>query len=174
MGINPTASPAEFTFGDPTLNADQRLTMYYNGKAQRLWFKGDFDPTQATNVNLQSLEALVPVNRAQRAIHPVGDAFDNRIPQTLADGTTRLTPVTDVVSWNPRAFFKGPGAWNVDTSLFKNFPIRESMKVRFTADFFNVFNHPNDQNPNTATGLQDLSTQPNDPRIIQFSLRFEW
>jgi hypothetical protein len=62
----------------------------------------------------------------------------------------------------------------VDFSLFKNFSITERFKARFTADFFNIFNHPNDNDPNATTGLQDLSTQPNEPRIIQFSLRFDW
>ena len=41
---------------------------------------------------------------------------------------------------------------------------------KITNDFFNAFNHPIDNVPNASTGLQDLSTQTNDPRIIQFSL----
>ena len=96
-----SVNASEYVFGNPVLNADQQLTMYYNGRPQRLWFKGDFDPTKATNVNLQALQALVPVDRSQRAIHPVGTAFDNRVTQTLANGTTRLTSITDTVSWNP-------------------------------------------------------------------------
>jgi hypothetical protein len=86
----------------------------------------------------------------------------------------RLTPITDTVSWNARAFFMGPRNWNTDASVFKNFRFTESANLRFTADFFNVFNHPNNNNPNNATGLIDLSTQANDPRIIQFSLRLSF
>ena len=59
-------------------------------------------------------------------------------------------------------------------SLFKNFAFTETAKLRFTADFFNAFNHPINLNPNAGTGLQDMSQQANDPRIIQMSLRFEW
>jgi len=44
------------------------------------------------------------------------------------------------------------------------------MKIRFTADFFNVFNHPTNNSPNSSTGLIDLSTQANSPRLMQFSL----
>ncbi|HPT28752.1 MAG TPA: hypothetical protein PLZ95_20190, partial [Bryobacteraceae bacterium] len=80
----------------------------------------------------------------------------------------------ETVSWNSRAFMKGPGAWNADISAFKNFTITEAVKLRFTADFFNAFNHPNDASPNATTGLQDLTTQTNDPRTIQFSLRLSW
>ena len=68
----------------------------------------------------------------------------------------------------------GSGAWNTDISVFKNFKIREVANLRFTADFFNAFNHPNDIDPDSTTGLQDLSKQLNDPRIIQFSLRLDW
>jgi hypothetical protein len=65
------------------------------------------------------------------------------------------------------------------SSIFKNFRIKERVETRFTADFFNVFNHPNDVGPgqagfNAITGLQDLGRQWNDPRTIQFSLRVEW
>ena len=50
-------------------------------------------------------------------------------------------------------------------------PLGERRHLQFRADVFNVLNHPNNGNPNSATGLQDLSTQTNEPRIIQFSLR---
>jgi len=114
------------------------------------------------------------VNRADRVLHPLGANFNNQIPQLLRDGTVRLTTMTDNVSWNARNFFRGPGAWNADASLFKNFVFKERYRLRFTADFFNFLNHPLDNEPNATTGLQDLSTQPNAPRIIQFSLRFQW
>ncbi len=165
---------SRFLFGDPTLEADERLEMNIFGRSQRLWFQGDFDPTLATNVDQAKLQALVPVNRGERVLRPLGRNFDNRIEQRLADGTIRETPITDMVNWNARNFFRGPGAWNQDLSIFKTIPITERIRTRVTADFFNVFNHPVDDAPNNTTGLQDLSRQSNDPRIIQFSLRVEW
>jgi hypothetical protein len=83
-----------------------------------------------------------------------------------------MTSITDNVNWNSKNFFRGPGNWGLDFSVFKNFTITEDMKLRFTADFFNMLNHPNDIDPNATTGLQDLSRSNNEPRIIQFSLRF--
>jgi hypothetical protein len=170
MGV----SSGLYMFGDPTLSADQRLTMNIFGRKQRLWFRGDFDPTLATGVDQNALQKLVPADRSQRVLRPVGADFTNRVAQVLADGTVRLTTITDNVNWNARNFFRGPGAWNEDLSVFKNFQISERLKLRFTGDFFNAFNHPNDVNPSGSTGLQDLSIQANDPRIIQFSLRLEW
>lgn len=169
-----SVSSDKYLFGDPTLSKDQRLTMTIFGSRQRLWFKGDFDPTEATDVDAVKLQALVPVDRSQRVLRPLGPGFDNRLPQQLADGTIRFTSVADMVNWNARAFFLGPVQWNQDFSVFKYFDITERVKARFTADFFNVFNHPNDERPDPATGLQDLTQQSNDPRIIQFSLRLEF
>lgn len=82
--------------------------------------------------------------------------------------------ISDLFSWNPQNFFLGPRSWNEDLSMFKYFDITERVKLRVTSDFFNFFNHPNDLNPNSTTGLIDLSQQSNDPRIIQFSARLEW
>lgn len=164
-----------YLFGDPTLSADERLEMNIFGRRQRLWFRGDFPVELATNVDQAKLQQLVPLDRSQRVLKPVGDRFNNQIPQLLrATGAVRYTTITDMVNWNARNFYRGPGAWNLDFSVFKHFSLTERVKFRFTADFFNVFNHPNDVNPNDTTGLQDLSVQANEPRIIQFSLRVSW
>jgi hypothetical protein len=46
----------------------------------------------------------------------------------------------------------GPGYFDTDVSLQKNFPISESMRFQFRADFLNVFNHPNFNAPGTSCG----------------------
>lgn len=189
MGVNTSSSglPAnsEYLFGNPVLNSNQQLDLNIFGHNQQLWFKGDFDPTQATSVSLSQLEQLVPVDRSQRALHPVGSNFSNLVLVKLANGQIVETSVTDNFTWNPGYFFLSPGAWNQDLSLFKYFEIKERLRLRFTSDFFNVFNHPvfylpgslnsnGTSNLNTNTGLLNLSKQVNDPRIIQFSLRLEF
>ncbi len=166
-----SVSGSEYLFGNPSLSGDQQLTLTLNGRSQRLYFAGDFDPRLATNVDQAKLQALIPVDRNARTLHPLGTAFDNRLPVTLANGTIRLTPITDTVNWNSRAFILGPKNRNMDSSVFKSFSFSERVKLRVTADLFNVLNHPNNGNPNATTGLQDLSQQSNEPRIIQFSMR---
>ena len=68
----------------------------------------------------------------------------------------------------------GPGfyAWNV--GLFKNFLLTERWRVQFRAEFFNVFNRANFNNPNTS--LNNLTnfgtiTSAGDPRIGQLALK---
>jgi hypothetical protein len=47
-----------------------------------------------------------------------------------------------------RGSFRGPALYDVDTSLFKRIPIRESVTLQFRAEVFNVFNHANFAFPN--------------------------
>jgi hypothetical protein len=68
----------------------------------------------------------------------------------------------------------GPRNWNLDLSIFKHFHVSEHVKVRVTADFFNVFNHPSDPDPNSTTGLVNLGIQIEEPRTLQLSLRLDW
>ena len=48
------------------------------------------------------------------------------------------------------AILDGPAFKNLDFSLFKNFPIRESVKIQFRAEMFNLFNSPNFNPPNST------------------------
>jgi hypothetical protein len=174
-GLWKNVNSQRYLFGDPTLDKSERLELTFGGRQQVVFFKGDFNPEAATGVDQAALQRLVPSDRGQRTLRPLNpDRGDNSLPQVLGDGSIRFTNINDNVSWNPRNFFLGAGEWNVDLSLFKTFQISEDMNVRFTADFFNAFNTPMDPDPDQTSGLQDLGRQTNQPRIIQFSLRFSW
>ncbi len=45
----------------------------------------------------------------------------------------------------------GPGFWNFDFGVTKNFAVTERVKLQFRTEFFNLFNHPNFENPRNAT-----------------------
>jgi hypothetical protein len=68
----------------------------------------------------------------------------------------------------------GPGFWGIDAALSRAFPIRERQTVEIRAEAFNITNsmHPNAPtvNTNTNTFGQILSAQ--DPRIMQFAMKF--
>jgi hypothetical protein len=78
-----------------------------------------------------------------------------------------------------RNTYRGPFQQNWDVSLIKNFSLTEHQKIRFTSDFFNVWNHPVFSNPaftdiqNPAGFGQIISTE-NNPRILQFSLTWSF
>jgi hypothetical protein len=71
-----------------------------------------------------------------------------------------------------RNILEGPGFSMIDFSVFKNTAITESVSLRFTADFFNVLNHPNYSNPNATSGR--ITSTASDPRLIQFGARLEF
>jgi hypothetical protein len=75
-----------------------------------------------------------------------------------------------------RAFFHGPGLNNWDFALHKNTAIREGMALQFRAEFFNIFNHAQFNNPNGnfASSQFGYVTSARDPRIGQMSLKFLW
>ncbi len=47
-----------------------------------------------------------------------------------------------------RNAFRGPGWFDIDTSLYKNINITERLRFQFGASAYNILNHPNFQNPN--------------------------
>jgi hypothetical protein len=68
----------------------------------------------------------------------------------------------------------GPGRINVDYSLFKDFAISERWKLQFRTEFFNLFNTPQFDLPNTAIGNTNAGTITRivgNPRQVQFGLR---
>ena len=73
----------------------------------------------------------------------------------------------------PRFSFYGPGIENWDTSLMRNFPIRERLRLQFRGEFYNTFNHPNFKNPNTTLGniTYGKITSDNGPRNMELALR---
>ena len=69
--------------------------------------------------------------------------------------------------------------------LQKNFPITETMRIQFRADFLNIFNHPNFNAPGTSCGIRKtdnscaaaplamgLITNTQDARQMEFALKF--
>lgn len=50
-----------------------------------------------------------------------------------------------------RNVFTGPGYWNLDLGVSKNFDLTERLKLQFRAEAFNALNHPNFDNPVNAS-----------------------
>jgi hypothetical protein len=78
-----------------------------------------------------------------------------------------------------RGVYTGPGLADLDFSVTKNTVIRESLRLQFRAEFFNILNHPNFAAPNTtvfsgtsynaSAGL--ITSTATTSRQIQFGLK---
>ena len=74
--------------------------------------------------------------------------FQNGCPGGRAVNPNAFAPAVDangnqVVGDAPRNLVRGFGAWQMDVSVRREFPIYDRMKLQFRAEAFNVFNHPN-------------------------------
>jgi Carboxypeptidase regulatory-like domain len=73
---------------------------------------------------------------------------------------------------------RGPGYWNVDFGLAKNFAVDDERYITFRVEAFNLFNHPNFaiqagsadmSNPTTFGRIQNTFSAP---RIVELVLKF--
>jgi hypothetical protein len=73
-----------------------------------------------------------------------------------------------------RRFFSGPGINNWDMALRKIVPIHEQYSLEFRAEFFNLINHAQFNNPsgNQSSASFGQVTSARDPRIGQVAMRF--
>jgi hypothetical protein len=67
----------------------------------------------------------------------------------------------------------GPGSFTWDMGIFKNFPFRDRYRVQFRAEFFNILNHANFNNPSASVtaGAFGSITSAADPRIGQLAMK---
>lgn len=77
-----------------------------------------------------------------------------------------------------RNIITGPGFWNVDWALLKNFkmPRSDSHRLPFRTDAINVFNHPDCNNPSASLINPDtfgnITSTVNRARPLQLGLRY--
>ncbi len=106
--------------------------------------------------------------------------FDPVNPSTTCDPVNNPNFCTTYFGNLGRNAFRGPYQQNWDFSLLKTFHLTERYNLRFTTDFFNIWNHANFANP----AINDVETigapgspfgkifsTVGTPRLIQFSLR---
>ena len=96
-------------------------------------FLGGFDP------NLGIIQEGIQIPAIQRGDH-------NNVSPRLGYGTAVKNP------------FRGPGYWNLDTSLAKTQKFTERVSAEFRAEIFNIFNHPNFAQPGTSLNSCTLSS----------------
>ena len=76
-----------------------------------------------------------------------------------------------------RNTLRGPGAVNLDLSLFRDFPITERIKLQFRAESFNFTNTPHFDNPTNnfnSAAFMRITSAVADQRTFRFGLRTTW
>jgi hypothetical protein len=110
-------------------------------------------------------------------------AFAEPIPISPSSCTVNGCPAPTLANLGdmPTSPIRGPGRNNWNTSIFKNFRIREKITAQFRAEAYNTFNHTqfsgvdntityNAAGVNTRASTGNI-TSARDPRYMQFALR---
>jgi hypothetical protein len=105
-------------------------------------------------------------------------------PGRYFDPNAFIAPLANTYGNAPRNFLQGPGIAETDLSLAKKFLLTEKFNLQFKAEFFNLFNRTNLNNPNpvvltsatsgpspTAGVITSTSTSS---RQVQFGLKLLW
>lgn len=149
----------------------------------KLWFNGFIQPNIYNGKNSSGAAcAGTPTITGMPADYtpyesPVNvscTASDNNKPVKLNNGTTvqvAYNPGPSGVNPFSHTILSGPIRWYADASLFKVFPIHDSVSFRLNVDAFNVFNVQGYVNPDPLTGIQNLQSRANNPRTLQLSGR---
>ncbi len=174
--------------GEPyTINSGSATGNFTNaGKQTRAELRGPLPPSQVQ---------LVP-----SILGPVVFNVTDLDPQTNCRqvvGTNSFFCIPEPGNFGMgRNAVQGPGFWNFDFGILKRFSLTERVNVQFRAEFFNLFNHVNFENPrNASEGSPTLTSslfgqtccitssvpssstiiatgEPN--RVIQFALKLQF
>lgn len=79
----------------------------------------------------------------------------------------------------PRRYFSGPGMFNTDLVLQRDFQIRETKSLQFRVETFNIFNHTQFFGPTAVNGDVDNPlfghvVNAASPRLIQVAAKFQF
>ena len=71
---------------------------------------------------------------------------------------------------------RGPGWYNLDSSVFKNFALRGDANLQFRAEAFNTLNNPQFAQPSNLNyenpvAFSEITALRNGPRLLQFALK---
>lgn len=94
--------------------------------------------------------------------------FDTALTRANAPGT---------FGNSPRNFLRGPSSFNIDSSLMKDFALREGLKLQLRGEFFNLLNNVNLNSPGTnvsAPANFGIITGAGSPRILQVGARMSF
>ncbi len=92
------------------------------------------------------------------------------------DTTSVAAPAQFTFGNAGRALFTGPGLFNLDMSLLKNFAITERWNIQFRVESFNVVNRANFEDPNTVLGAPGFGVigAARPARSVQLGLRLSF
>src|SRR6202043_3377012 len=98
--------------------------------------------------------------------------------------TVFSVPAVGTLGDPSKVLIRGPGLNQWDISLFKDFPIRERLRMQLRSEFYNALNHTQFSAINASAQFNPSGAQVNtqfgqytaaqNPRIIQLAVRLQF
>jgi hypothetical protein len=112
----------------------------------------------------------------QRPVQVLEDPYLDRNSFNYLNPSAFVQPEPGTFGNIRRANVQAPGTWQLDMGLTRIFQIRESQKLEFKAEGFNVTNSLRKMNPNTTLSNNTFGqiTSASDARIVQFALKYSF
>lgn len=156
---------------------------WFNGFVSPFLTNNPCGPSLISGIPSGTLPYQTPINMDPGTVTCKGTSasasnsnfLTNNVAVPLSNGTSPTIGYSPgPAGANPysHTFLHGPYNWSADLSLFKVFPITETMNLRINVDAFNAFNVQGYTNPNSTTGIQTFLSSYNTPRQVQFTARF--
>ena len=110
----------------------------------------------------------------QRVDQVLGDPYGAKTFTNYLNPNAFALPAMGTLGNMGRANILGLGTWQFDMSLSRTFRIKESQRMEFRAEAFNVTNslHLNDPATNLNANTFGQINSAKDPRIMQFALKY--
>jgi hypothetical protein len=124
-------------------------------------------------VNISSDQANIGTDPAQRPNISGDPNAGPKTPKQWLNTTVFSLPALYAFGNSPRNGVIGPGLEEFDLSLQKDIQLTESVKFRFRAEAYNVFNHPNFNIPNRTAFTANFGSisSAQDSRQLQFAFK---
>ena len=134
-----------------------------------------------TAMDLSGTPSISP--RIQVVGDPKLPASERTFSRNFQTGVFRV-PAAGTLGFMTKNMLTGPGIHNYDLAIFKNFKLREGLRLQFRSELYNAFNHTQ-FSAYDSTGRFDASgnqvntqfgqfTAARDPRIVQLALRIQF
>jgi hypothetical protein len=157
-------------FGTDSFFSGKDFTLPHDKQSLNAWFDtSQFIPFPSKNADISNYPAWTGIqNLPGYNYKPASsDSIKNGVYQDFAT-FVRTYPTR----WGD---VRASRVNNLDAGLFKNFQIRERIKLQYRFEAFNVFNHVRfpapDTNPGSATFGRVTLNQQNQPRQVQMALK---
>jgi len=124
------------------------------------------------------VDSALTGQNAQRAIQVLDDPFlPNPTYEAWLNPAAFAVPAAGTYGTMPLDAFRGPGRWNIDANLSRNFALTASKQLQLRIEAFNLLNHANPANPVTNlsnANFGKVTSLSQAPRVIQVATKLSF